>query len=52
MSTDRRKFLRMTANTTAAAAAFAALPLSIRKALAVPAAVETAPSRTSSTSSC
>lgn len=41
MSTDRRKFLRMTANTTAAAVAFAALPLSIRKALAVPAAVET-----------
>jgi phospholipase C len=41
MSIDRRKFLRMTANTTAAAAAFAALPLSIRKALAVPAAVET-----------
>ena len=41
MSIDRRKFLRMTANTTAAAAAFAALPSSIRKALAVPAVVET-----------
>jgi phospholipase C len=40
MSIDRRNFLRMSANTTAAAAAMAALPLSIQKALAVPAAIE------------
>jgi phospholipase C len=41
MSIDRRNFLRMSANTTAAAAALATLPLSIQKALAVPAAIET-----------
>ncbi|MDP1952273.1 MAG: alkaline phosphatase family protein, partial [Betaproteobacteria bacterium] len=41
MSIDRRDFLRMSANTGAAAAALAALPLSIRKALAVEPAVET-----------
>lgn len=41
MNPDRRQFLRMSANTTAAAAALAALPLSIQKALAIPAAVET-----------
>lgn len=40
MSIDRRKFLRMTADVTASAAALAALPLSIQKALAVPATVE------------
>ncbi|HZV66572.1 MAG TPA: phospholipase C, phosphocholine-specific [Telluria sp.] len=41
MSIDRRDFLRLSANTSAAAAALAALPLSIQKALAVPAAVDT-----------
>lgn len=41
MDVDRRKFLRMAANTTAAAAAMAALPASIRKALAISPAVET-----------
>src|ERR1700710_2223707 len=41
MSIDRRKFLRMGADITASAAALAALPLSIQKALAIPAAVET-----------
>lgn len=41
MSMDRRKFLRMGADLTASAAAMAALPLSIQKALAIPAAVET-----------
>ena len=41
MSIDRRKFLRMSANTGAAAAALAALPLSIRNALAVEPAVDT-----------
>ena len=40
MSIDRRKFLRMTADVTATAAALAALPLSIQKALAIPAKVE------------
>src|SRR6201747_2347522 len=40
MSIDRRKFLRMGADITASAAALAALPLSIQKALAIPAAVE------------
>lgn len=41
MTVDRRNFLRLSANTTAAAAAYGALPPSIRKALAVPAKVET-----------
>ena len=41
MTIDRRSFLRLSANTTVATAAFAGLPASIRKALAVPAAVET-----------
>jgi phospholipase C len=41
MTLDRRAFLRLTAQTTAAGAAIAALPSSIRNALAVPAAVET-----------
>jgi phospholipase C len=41
MSIDRRKFLRMGANTSAAAVAFAALPLSIRNALAVTPAIDT-----------
>jgi phospholipase C len=41
MSIDRRKFLRMGADVTASAAALAALPLSIQKALAIPAAGET-----------
>ncbi len=41
MSIDRRNFLRVSASTGAAAAALAALPLSIRKALAVEPAVQT-----------